>query len=1410
MRQRLRTWLDETHGSGFELLRHFLGRLFESDMFGVPGEWQKVAGGVLAAVLSLGILALTTYMKRFDRMREAGLAPSRIFGEMRADELTFIALAMGITALLTALVWQSLFPSLGDCLAMAGLPVSARQIFLAKAGALLLAFAVFVFALNLPWAMMYAAATAGGSGGPSALTTIAANFAGMGAGCVFVFFSLLACQAILLQVLPSRMFERASLIAQAAVFLTTLGLLPLVGRQPTTAAWWPAVWFVGLWEGVMRGSWSDARLAVLAVALSIVIAAVGYLLSYYRYRRVLLEAPPPRSSHRRTGVGSWLLERWIGDPRQQAAFAFIWKTLARSRAHRLILLAYGGIALGAITKTALDMPRPSLRNEGMYGLLVVLAPLAVAMLVTVGLRYLFRLPESHRASWVFQSTDRDGRASWLAAVERFVVCCGIAPIFLASLPAAIAILGWLRALAATLLAFLTALLWFEAVFRQWQKLPFTCSYLPGQRPVWSTLTRYAVGASFLGPLGFLILHSSGEPAAFLALVTFQAAVWWKLRSARKTFWSTCALCYEETPEAAVMSLDLQAAASTPGSLAMEHPREPAPLFAHVGSPGLLPQDWVEEIRNERRSPAAMLETAIEDARYALRLIRRNPLFSVVVVLILTVGIGINASVFTVVNGIALRPHVSQDPASFVRIHTMTRLDGKQRQVSYSEYVAWRDQTRSLRQLAAFSPIGIFVGSDDPSGSEGLAVSCNFFSVDGFHRALLGRLLVAEDCQSSTQPPVAVISESLWRNRFGADANMIGRAIEINNHPVTVVGVVPEHTSVWARWRNEPFSVWMPYTALTRLEPESKLFTQKETLWLSLAGRLAPGFSRSTAQAEFNVLAQQQDRLNPGRRTAVVTTDGSWGAQFRLTASGKQLMLLGFFFGTFNLVLFLSCANVATLMLSRAAARQREIAVRLSLGAPRIRVLRMLVTESLLLAAVAGAISIYLAARVPEPLSRLVTVGAHDLPMPPDWRTFSYVAAVVLLTGVLAGAAPALESLRVDLTASLKGSGAAFLGPAARTPIRGLLVSAQVALSMVLLVEAALFARSEERALRADPGYSPQRVVVAYLPFPDDATIQSVRARTQAIVDRVQALPGVRSAAFSDHVPLMRPDTVELRPPARQDATQPVDVYTASPRFFETLGIALLHGREFQESDAPSAIVSQSLAKIFWPRQNPIGKVLPLPDGALPVIGVARDLDPTRIGGSEHPAAYRLRRPDTRFSVMSVRFDTGASTGVQAVRAAVRQVDPHLPVFPIYMQAWIDRITAHLWNVVALMSVLGIVGTVLATTGIYGAVSFAVNQRTKDLGIRVALGATRWNIVREVFRFGGEPVLQGLIVGFWMSVAVAAGLRESVNSPILRIDSSEPLSYCGAALLLGVAALVAMIGPARRGANTDPLTALRCE
>ncbi|MES1257096.1 MAG: ABC transporter permease, partial [Acidobacteriota bacterium] len=505
---------------------------------------------------------------------------------------------------------------------------------------------------------------------------------------------------------------------------------------------------------------------------------------------------------------------------------------------------------------------------------------------------------------------------------------------------------------------------------------------------------------------------------------------------------------------------------------------------------------------------------------------------------------------------------------------------------------------------------------------------------------------------------AILSETTWRTRFGGDPLLIGRTIRLNDRPVPVVGIVPDRTAGWTM--RAATGVWVPYTSQPFFDSTRNLFRQDDYLWLQMAGRLAPGVTAAQARLEVLMLARRQDRLMPGRITSIVTTDGSWMQQMELTISGRSLMLMAFFFGTFNLVLLIACANVSTLLLSRALSRQREISIRLSLGAPRLRLMRMLLTESLLLAALAGAVSAYLVWIVPAPLARTIVTSVPEFPMSPDWGVFAYISVAVLLTGVLAGLAPAFESIRMNPRAATR-----------RT--LGVLVSVQVALSMVLLVSSGLLGQAENRNLRGNPGYLPDRVVVTSLRFPQGTGVEAAQVRLQAIERRLRQLPGVRSVALSDTVPLFNPDTVELRPPGRNDAVQPVDLFSASPRFLETMGIPLVRGREFQGSDRGAVIVSESLAKAFWKRRDPLGESLELPGGAAVVVGVAKDIEPMRFGGSDNPALYRLREGNALRNVMSVRFDGGARQGPVAVSAAMREVEPGLPVHPQLMQAYIARV-----------------------------------------------------------------------------------------------------------------------------------------
>ena len=918
------------------------------------------------------------------------------------------------------------------------------------------------------------------------------------------------------------------------------------------------------------------------------------------------------------------------------------------------------------------MPTPSLKNEGVYGMIVTAAPLALALLAVIALRRLFSLPVTHGAKWVFEIAEHDGPSAWLSAVDRFVICCGIAPVCLAGLPASIAVLGWQRALIVMVLVFLSAALWFEALFRKWRKLPFTCSYSASRRPFAVTLVQYGIASTLLAGIARLFLYCSLEPAALLSLVTLLLWSVWQMRRKRRAAWSNTRILYDESEEPTVYPLQLDHFEPHP-PVAASSSASPEAEFAFrlTTSRSIIPKSLTSEIAESIHN-RTFFDSVREDLRHGLRLIRRDPIVSLVIIATLTAAIGINASVFTVVNGYFLRPHITNDPASFIEMTPATGSYGGPREASYAEYQAFRNGARSLRQLAAFLqfPVSPLAKRKAP----GLEVSCNFFAVEGLTHAELGRLFVKDDCLAPGQAPVAILSETTWRSRFASDPAIIGRTILVNNRSMPVVGVVPATTSGWMV--GPAVTVFLPYTAQPYLDPTSKPLQRRSALLARTRRTHRSGLQpRSGPRRTHRAGPTSRTKMNQGRTTRIETTDGSWVEWIELFADARFVLLSSFFFGAFNLVVLIACANVAVLLLSRAATRNREIALRLSFGAPRNRLVRMLVTESPRLAVVAGALSWIVINKLPEPLARYLMVRSPDFPLVPDWRVLAWISMLVFATGVLAGIAPATEALRLDLINSLKGFGGLVGGATGTKRALGYLVSAQVALSMVLVVGAGLLGQAEDRNLHADPGYDSRHIVVAMFWRP---------VLFNAITDRILSVPGVRSVAYSQGIPLLNPDTVEISPPERADALQPVAVLTASPQFFKTMGIPLLSGREFVPGESNAAIVSKTLARLFWQWRSPLGRQLKLPDGtSLTIVGIAKDIDPLRFGGTDNPPLYRSVAANSAERVIAIRFDPRLKKPVPSIRAAIRQLEPDLPGTVRLMQKWIDQVTTEIWNFVSL-------------------------------------------------------------------------------------------------------------------------------
>jgi putative ABC transport system permease protein len=794
-------------------------------------------------------------------------------------------------------------------------------------------------------------------------------------------------------------------------------------------------------------------------------------------------------------------------------------------------------------------------------------------------------------------------------------------------------------------------------------------------------------------------------------------------------------------------------------------------------------------------PLHWLGTLAEDIRYGLRSTLRTPLLAGMILITLTAGIGLNTSVFTLLNALLFRAQVDKDPARFFSVYRESWAPN----TSYSSYLAFREGTQHLGDLAATFQPRLTLDGEDPAPASAMLVSCNFFQVYGPDRPLLGRLFLAQECADPGGAPVAILSEKLWTDRFSSDPRIIGRTIVLSQHALTVVGVAASE-----RFSN---AIWVPVTMGAQFDGANAL--QNTGYRLKLDGRLKPGHSRSEVESALRVIARQQDRLRPGRRSTVEVTDGAPIHQPGIDAAAGVLLALGLP----SLVLLIACVNVSTLLLARAASRQREMAVRISLGAGKARLVRMLLTESLMLTSGAAALSLWMAYYFPTALMKAIGNNSGSHTLNPDWTVFAYLAGIAFGAGCMAGLAPALESLKVNLSQSLKGQQMAT-DAAGSHRVRGFLVACQVALSLVLLAAAGLFAQAQYKKWSVGPDFETRKVLAAgVIVTPAKTGAGGVIFRD--LEDRLRALHGVEAAAFAggifDLMDGQQTDEVTVA-----GASQMASWTEVSPEFFRVLGIPILRGRTFtaeedrSETPAPFAIVTERFARLFWPGEEPLGKRFngPRPlhgeqQEVFEVVGVARD---SAAGLSYNAQAqYFVPRPNGKmFGTILLRFAGDESTLNRAVTRVLNGSRQRMIGRPQTLHAVMGQFLV-LPQLVVLM---GIMAMVLAVVGIYGVAAFAASQRTRELGIRLALGANRVDIVRLMVLQGVRPVLAGLAAGLLMTAGLVHGLAKVLKDGALPLNAQDPRAYAAVTIVLALAAVAAMLGPARRAAASDPLWALR--
>jgi predicted permease len=807
---------------------------------------------------------------------------------------------------------------------------------------------------------------------------------------------------------------------------------------------------------------------------------------------------------------------------------------------------------------------------------------------------------------------------------------------------------------------------------------------------------------------------------------------------------------------------------------------------------------------------------LHDLRLAARMLLRQPSFTALAAAVLALGIGANATVFGLVNAVLLRPMAAEQPERLVRLYS-TAADGQRSsRLSYPDYVEYRDQARAFSGLAAVSLVPVALDAQGAS-EQFLAelVSGNAFPVLGVRMAL-GRGLLPED-EAPGSPRAALLGERLWRRSFGADPDVIGSAIRLNGEAFTIAGVVDGRFR--GTFAGAGVELWVPLRQVPGWLGAGVLEDRAGPA-VQAIGRLRPGVDPQEARAELQTLASGLAAVHPENRGRSVEVGPATllHGSFRRAAVGFFAALLVLV----ALVLLLACANLAGLLLARALERRREMAVRLALGATRWRLVRQLLAESLLLCGLGGIAALLLAAWASGLLAAFNPVPSvplqFDLGL--DGRVLGFTLCAALLSAVVLGLTPALQSTRRDLAPALKGEPGASIPGRPRSTLRGALLVVQVALSLVLLASAGLCLRSLHNAAALDPGFEPRNALAldVDLELYGYAEARGRRFYDQ-LLERLAALPGVRSAALANLAPLdpatpTRAVSIEGYAPPAGRSSFSISTNRVSPGYFKTLDIPLLSGRGFDERDGAGAaavvIVNQTLARRFWPGRDPLGQSVALGEAGVPaqVVGVAREVKYRTLGEEPTPHLYVPFAQDYSAS-MTVLVQTGSEPKplLGAVRGELAALDIAVQGFfarTLEEHAAFTLLPARL--AAAMLGLFGLLGLLLASVGLYGAVSLSVTQRTREIGIRMALGARRSDVLRLVV----GRVLGLVAAGVGAGVATALGVTRVLGGLLYGVSPADPATYAAVSAALAAAALLASLGPGRRATRVDPLIAIRHE
>ena len=812
-----------------------------------------------------------------------------------------------------------------------------------------------------------------------------------------------------------------------------------------------------------------------------------------------------------------------------------------------------------------------------------------------------------------------------------------------------------------------------------------------------------------------------------------------------------------------------------------------------------------------------METFWRNLQYSLRTLRKRPGFTVTVVITLALGIGANATIFTWIKAVLLEPLPGiEQPERLVEVWGATR-NNSALSLSYLDYLDYRDRNVVFSGLAAHQvqPLNLGRGGK-PERVWGAVVSGNYFNVLGV-KGLIGRTFLPEEDRTPNSHPVAVIGYGLWQRDFGADPKVIGRTITLNEHDFTIIGVTPKEFG--SPFAGIALDAWTPvmmkdYVALPHFS-----LTDRGSRWLMVMGRLKPGVTVVQAQANVAAIARQLER------TYRQTNDQMGAAVYLLSQSPFSLKrsmqsALAVLMAAVAIVLLIACANIANLLLARAASRRKEIAVRLALGSTRWRMLGQMLTESFVLASCGAAVGLTLAFWTARSLPAFLPPYGIQVSFDtrPDVVVLAFTLGLTVITTVLFGLAPALQASKPDLVAALKDNAAALEQGQRKFPLQHALVISQMALSTVALISAGLFVRSLREAYEADPGFDPHRVLLAsFDPFLSGHDDNHGREFYRRLIERVRTLPGVQSVTLARRLPLTLSGiafanvVIDGYTPAK-DEDMHLNYETVGPDYFRTMRIPLVQGRDFDERDNEHArgvvIINETMARHYWTGGDALGRRIKLDKSWLQIVGIAKDVKNRTLNEALQPFLYVPFLQDYRSNMILVaRTVIEPKTMFHAVRAETAALDPKIPMFDaktfeehIGLSLFLQRMAA------TILSIFGLLALSLAAVGVYGVMAYAVSQRTRELGIRISIGASRSDVLKLILGQGLTLSVVGLIGGLVTALVVT---RFSAHL-LYGVSSADPVTFTVIALLLLGVAVVSGYFPARRATRIDPVVALRME